>query len=159
MTTLTKTIGPTFSLELTAANLGGLPVVWDAAEVRYDETVLTAPQIAALEAVVTAHDSTKVSPQEVYDAAVVAGFDTTQGWRMALDSQSQQNFSGALSAANAQINIFQVTSNTASLTAFLAKSYGVPDLGGSLHSMTTAEAIQLLLNYYAYVQQITLANT
>lgn len=159
MQTITTAIGPTFADNLLAASLGGLPIVWSATGVDYDETVLTSAQVAALEGVISATNPTAQSKDQIYAAAVAAGFTTGLGWMMALDGESQQNFSGALSAANAQIALFQVSNNANGLATFLSKSYPVPDIAGALHSMTTAAAMQLLLNYYSYAQEITLAST
>ena len=59
-------IGPTFSDELAAAGLAGLPIVWDtqAGTIDTSDPRLDAKQIAAAAAVLKAHDATAVPDPE-----------------------------------------------------------------------------------------------
>lgn len=56
-------LGPTFSDEIHAAGLGGLPFAWspDSGEINGREN-LTAAENTALDAVIAAHDPTKLAP-------------------------------------------------------------------------------------------------
>ena len=63
-----KPIGPHFVDELKAAGLIGLPFSWGADGVTYGST-MTAQQIAAVEAVIAAHDSTLPALPTDEDAA------------------------------------------------------------------------------------------
>lgn len=64
----TKAIGPTFSVELKAAGLFGLPFCWSSDGTFIFDPAMTAEQITGVEAVYAAHDPSKelvLIPQEV----------------------------------------------------------------------------------------------
>jgi hypothetical protein len=73
--------GPTFSDEVIAAGLGGLPFGWSAStgEIYYRDQ-LTPEQSATLDGVISAHDNTKPAPPTLLEqlAARIAALETAQ---------------------------------------------------------------------------------
>jgi hypothetical protein len=62
-------IGPSFSQDLAAAGLSGLPIAWGSDGVISGRANLTAQQNAALDAVIAAHNPTKPAVPQIVNAA------------------------------------------------------------------------------------------
>jgi hypothetical protein len=68
-----KSIGPNFANELAAAGLAGLPVTWTGAGGFLFDGSLSPAQIAAVKAVINAHDPTKADPRATLAQLLSAG--------------------------------------------------------------------------------------
>lgn len=74
---MAKSIGPNFPNELAAAGLLGLPFSWTSVGDIFFAATMTAPQIAAVQAVYAAHDPTKLDPATQLAAKLAAGVALT----------------------------------------------------------------------------------
>ena len=75
-----RVLGPTFGDELTAAGLGGLPLVWFADGTISGRERLTPDQAAALDAVIAAHDAARVPAPALVDLWKARTVMSTTPW-------------------------------------------------------------------------------
>lgn len=106
---MSKAIGPTFSIELAAAGLNGLPFAWGADGTLSFDGTMTPTQIAAVEAIYAAHDPTKQDPRAVAAAAFKAGCQIVSTGTPALNAtygvapQDEINITGLQAAITAGV--------------------------------------------------------
>jgi hypothetical protein len=72
MTDIKTPIGPTFTGEVMASALAGLPFSWGEDGVWYDEEAFPADRVADLEALVEAHDPQKQLPRQAFGKQLTA---------------------------------------------------------------------------------------
>lgn len=130
-----KNIGPTFSAELSAAGLLGLPFAWASDGALTFGDTMTAEQIAAVEAVYLAHDPAAVSLTE-----------KTEQLRKAREVILNR-LSGIAIAA-------QLTGDTATTAAYITVRQGLLDITASLPQDATVGAV-VMGRYAALVAQCT----
>lgn len=130
-----KNIGPTFSAELSAAGLLGLPFAWAADGALTFGDAMTAEQIAAVEAVYAAHDPSAVSLTE-----------KTEHLRKAREVILNRLSGIALAA--------QLTGDTATTAAYVTVRQGLLDITANLPQDATVDAV-VMGRYAALVAQCT----
>jgi len=80
-----KSIGANFGNELAAAGLGGLPVTWTANGTFLFDNSLTPSQIAAIRAIVSAHNPAKADPRATLASLISAGAQVVSSGTPALN--------------------------------------------------------------------------
>ncbi|MDE1170932.1 MAG: hypothetical protein PW734_06965 [Verrucomicrobium sp.] len=154
MNIIQKSIGPSFAEEVLKSSVSGCPFTWDANGVYYADGALTADQVTALNALVSAHDSTKKSAQQVYDEAVAAGFDTGRGYTLACDQSTQSLLANTVSLLNVSL---LVATDDAARAAILNSVQTIQDNAGTTHSEKTSDLIPVLVAYGNYCKQLLYA--
>jgi hypothetical protein len=146
----TKPLGPTFASEIIAAGLSGLPFSWGADGDIQGRANLTADQSTTLDAVIAAHDATKLTPALLIAAGLQIASASTPALNgtYAIDPASQGQITG-------EALYIQVTTGqgAARFTNGQATKAWI-DASGGAHVFTTAQFISFAEAVAEYVDAV-----
>jgi len=131
--TTQKPIGPSFSDELQAAGLFGLPFAYSSAGDFTFSAALTPDQITAIEAVYAAHDPTTIPLSQQALSALAVG--------ITISSTGTPALNGAYVCDQiSQMDIIAIETSISAGKGFPggATTFNYPDVTGTMHSFTEA---------------------
>jgi len=92
--------------------------------------------------------------EDTFLAQIAAGYDTGLGWTLPLDDSDRNLITSGATLINCAITALNLQNNSAGVAALLAQSFIFVDITGTAQTVTTQQALSIMVAYGNYYNTI-----